>query len=533
MAAFAKRIDELIASGQTESALRLICEIALGVANSAHLLRQVWSSPVLDGYCVQIGAGTWPWSATGGDPVARRRVYVVTELHSLGGHARLLSDFVRLQPGPSHHVLATNLFDRDAALVVPDFIGAAVQDVRVAPGPGLLAKLHWLQKQLAELKPAEIFLLHHWHDAVAVAGVQPAAGNCAFIHHSDYTFTLGLHVPHFAHVDLHALGFERCRRAQIAACTFWPIVIDDLGARDASTICRGDGIATTCSSGTLNKFEGPYPFSYFDLVPSILERTGGRHVHLGPLDELSAETLKKGLMDRGIGIERLVHVPSVKSLWTAMAEYEVDAYISSFPVYGGRAALEVIGSGTPILSHESLLGPALSDFHLLHPDALRWTRPDDLLALLGSLTAAELRSQAAKGREWYVLHNRPNCLIPLLSAPVGTGVASPGPGLQPTNPAPGVDPPDPHFRGSRHGIVVAAQIADRAAEREQFVATVDALSHAVDERDQRIVQLAGELSDKAEKLVAGEQRIAAIYASRSWRLLAPLRFLRSLFGRTD
>jgi hypothetical protein len=416
------QFDALIERGDLTTALVRISNLARFLSGATLPGRPI-SAPELDRLCQRIGAaasGTAPPSAaaSGG---REENCYIVTEIAPVGGHSRLLDDLIRLQPERQHRVLVTNLFDTELAL--PDFITEAA-DCRVAPRGNALDKLRWLQRELRTPVPARVFLLNHWNDPAAVAAVQPGNVPCLFVHHVDHLFCLGVHVPHFVHVDLFPLRFHACRdELGIGNNIYWPCTVADRGVRDAATLGTGPTL-TTCTSGNSNKFRAPYPFSYFDSVPVILEATGGRHVHIGPLPEEDRNALAAGLRRHGLGGDRLTHIPWVRSLWDALGEQQVDLYISSFPAAGGRAMIEALGSGTPILGHRHLHEAMLADFHALYPGALLWQRPHEMVETLRAVTPEMLREHARRGRQWYEVNYRPELLATALRDP-GSATAVP------------------------------------------------------------------------------------------------------------
>jgi hypothetical protein len=81
-----------------------------------------------------------------------------------------------------------------------------------------------------------------------------------------------------------------------------------------------------------------------------------------------------------------------------MEAYGVDVYLGSFPVRGARAAVEVMGSGTPALWHVESDASAYHDTHMAYPDAEVWRTPEDLAALLARADGAWLRAQARAAR---------------------------------------------------------------------------------------------------------------------------------------
>jgi hypothetical protein len=207
---------------------------------------------------------------------------------------------------------------------------------------------------------------------------------------------------------------------------YWPLVVDDLGARTEKFHFLEDGKLRTCSSGSYNKFAFPYLYSYTKEVSKLLEATKGLHIHIGQLPPHALQTIHRGMKERGIEANRFIVIPWVKSLWATIIEQKVDIYLSSFPLGGGRASVEVMGSGTPLVIHENYLSSLLGGAFLAYPEAFRWRKPDELYAILRNLTPELLMIHSIYARKHYELYHTPNKLKRELIL-MEEGIASPPP----------------------------------------------------------------------------------------------------------
>jgi hypothetical protein len=147
---------------------------------------------------------------------------------------------------------------------------------------------------------------------------------------------------------------------------------------------------------------------------------GGMHVHIGPLSDRILNAIGEGLDRAGIARERFVHVPSVPSLWEALKELEIDLYVTSFPLGGGRSAVEAMGAGVPLCVHDNYRSIFLSTVNENYEGALIWRTPEELVGCLSGLTPEVLERHSREARAYYEKHYHPSRLETALAGQVET-----------------------------------------------------------------------------------------------------------------
>jgi hypothetical protein len=417
VSAFSELCIEAAQRGEVSRALVSIQSFVYRAALSREsALGQVFSSRTLDDACQAIGA----LDPVVVSPERRGVVYIVTELQLTGGHTRVVSDLIMAddataRSGEPVTVLVTDVVAQHnpaaAALLLE--LGAQVE----TPPPGDHgARLTWLKGRLSALSPRTTRLVLHPFDSVALAAAQPGlTGELVFLHNADHNLALGVTLAHSLHVDFHAKGFYNCRERQgVRDNVLWPLTATDLGPR--SPIYAG-GPIRTCTCGGAEKFEpqfkrdlAPYPLRYSELAPLIPHATGGVHVHIGPLSDEALRVIGEGLDRLGVARKRFVHVPSVPSLWEALKTLEIDLYVSSFPLGGGRATVEALGAGLPICVHSNYRSIMLTPENEIYQGALIWRTPEDLVRCLTNLTTDDLSRHARAARGYYESHHHPSRL---------------------------------------------------------------------------------------------------------------------------
>jgi len=400
-----KQLDAMLAARQTDEALRLIQDTVERILAEPICTAGVFASALLDRYCQNVGAATLAVESLPSTKKGVCSVYIVTKLQKSGGHARALEDLIRAAPeGSTHVILSTELLGASDRVVIEnnlrDYNVTCEWNEDTAPSQ----KLRWLQTRVRALTPESVWLFNHHQDSVAVAAVQPEQGYRAYYyHHGDHHLCLGVTLAYPTHIDPLPMGFHHCRdELGIKENIYVPLWMKDGGERPASCAFRKDGKITTCTAAKFNKVEVPYFISYVEMIPAIIQASGGRHVHIGALTPWALWRIKRGLKNKGIDVSRFVYTPWEPSVWQALHKYNVDLYIASFPIDGARTLIEAMGSGTPVAVHDHIATRMLSCADMVYPEAFVWRDPEALCGFLGSLSADFLNAQSQTARAFFL-----------------------------------------------------------------------------------------------------------------------------------
>lgn len=400
---FEKEVLNKIAQADYNAALELIQQLVERVISNPLSIANVFGSRQLDELCLAIG------QAVAGGKIIRQpsnegcSVIVATELGAYGGHTHVIKDLIKAQPDMQHIILLTDVYNRvDIDSLLVGF--KSIASIQRAPLGNAIEKLKWIIKSLAELRPAKIFLFNHHGDSVAIASVQPwlKAKKVFFYHHADHHLCLGVHLPNAVHIDPHNLGYYNCKTHEgITNNHYLPLVVEDRGTRSKKIGFIKGGNLRTCSSGTSPKFDSTYIYTYKDLISKRLMLRDGVHFHIGDLSTSMLEAVHQQLITEQVDPNRFIHIPWVPSLWAALIEHEIDVYINSFPLGGGRATIEVMGSGTPLMMHESCLSRFHGGVDIAYAEVLVWKKPADFYEQLLSLTPELLAKHSRESRMHY------------------------------------------------------------------------------------------------------------------------------------
>lgn len=406
-----KIVAELTEKGELNQALELIHDAVERVFTEPLCTSQVYGSKTLDQLSQKIGNRNLKSGEFGHSEFEQSKnksstiVYIVTKLQKSGGHTRVISDFIAAQPDNHHLVLSTELSGRSDDVCLERF------HTEQAPRGNLQKKLTWLQRRLLELAPEKVYLFNHHQDSVAVAAIQPEMNlNGFFYHHGDHHLCLGLYLDHLKHIDPNPASFDNCRREFGIDNCYIPLTLADQGPRDTDFEYMRDGSLTTCTAARSNKVEIPYFVSYVELIPELLMKTGGKHIHIGRLSPWARYRIRNNLKKRRIKPQHFIYIPWVPSVWKALHEWKVDLYIASFPYGGALTLIEAMGAGVPVAIHKHIFSRILSCFDIAYPGAFHWRDPGELINYCQKANSADLKYAAESARTHYEKHHHPSIL---------------------------------------------------------------------------------------------------------------------------
>ena len=412
-------VDEALETSDFERALGHVLQTVSHASKAAMKRRLLChGSSVLDRICAEIGGrfrrSLVPTDATAfpaqrsGLPID---IYIASELYPHGGHTPLIGDCIRANPDRQAIVLVTNIANRQDSIKGPisDRLVLDADRVQVCNKCSLVDKLKWLSSAIDAIDPDRVLLFNHGHDCVAVAAIASENDMQAwFVHHVDRRPCLGAYYHGFVHVDVTPYCFAYCRAKDILTeHRYVPLTAVDHGCRDFANR-RSEQKLTTASSGSASKFALDYWPSYVEVVARLLARTGGKHVHIGPLNHKFMQRFHEELEGRQVRKDRLIHVPYVPSVWKAMCEYNVDLFVGSFPVPGAKTSVEVMGSGTPMAWHASSEMTAFQATSMRYPEAVVWRHPTELDELIPQIGADWLKSQSKHARRHFEKTHHPD-----------------------------------------------------------------------------------------------------------------------------
>ncbi len=399
---FQETVARQISNLQCGDAMLRIKSFVEQVINDPESVATVFASRELDALCSRLADVYYGRRRSSGSQ-GRGTVILASELVRAGGHVELIKDYLALglfeRPV---RVALSDLFDRIDRNSISEWESLLDCEIFVAEETGLDDKLSALGRQLCEWNPSTILTLAHNQDVVCVVAAHfPGATRRYYIHHGDHHLSLGVTCEAFEHVDLHNMSYELCKHEiGVRRQHYWPLTAVR-PSRIKTEFLERDAL-TTASCGRMSKFEaGTYAFRYERAVALMLKATRGYHVHIGELTADFIRTIHAELDAENVDRDRFIHIEWVPSLTQALIEHAVDVYVTSFPISGGKALIEALSIGIPVVTHESYRSRYHSSFDLAYPESYVWGTYEDLSEILSRWNERLLQEHGALALHYF------------------------------------------------------------------------------------------------------------------------------------
>lgn len=274
-------------------------------------------------------------------------VHVATEVKPTGGHSRVIEDITAALPEYRHVLVITGMHESHPHL-------ATLQ----ARFDQLNLKVHLLQcwsrseraRELVSLigllGPDAVLLLTNPQDSVAYTGIPGhAARRVLFLHHADHQPSLGASRRDYVHVDLTPECHALCMSASRPQASLVNLTAKDIGTVKVTE--RQSMVGVTC--GGPEKYLGRSEFSYGQLLGVLFSTGVDRIFHIGDLPLWQKEQICADIVASGQDAGRVSFLPVVPCLATKLVELSPDFFLTSHPVAGGKATVEAMSVGLPVL----------------------------------------------------------------------------------------------------------------------------------------------------------------------------------------
>jgi hypothetical protein len=277
----------------------------------------------------------------------KRLIHVATQVYPTGGHTRVIEDVAALLPDYRHELIITSMHSAEPHLVSlrPRFDELGL-NVHLLHAASPVERAKELSSLIGALGAETVLLLAHPDDLVANVGVaRHSAPRVLFMHHADHRPSLGASRTDYAHVDLTPGCHRVCRSLSHLQASLLNLTAKDIGTVHITDRLPIFGV--TC--GSPQKYEGSSEFTYAQLLAALFSAGVDRILHIGDMPTLRRDQIRTDIAAAGQDRDRVLFLPNTPSLAAKLVEISPDFYLTSHPLGSGKAAVEAMSVGLPIM----------------------------------------------------------------------------------------------------------------------------------------------------------------------------------------
>lgn len=156
---------------------------------------------------------------------------------------------------------------------------------------------------------------------------------------------LGASRTDYTHIDLTPACHRFCASRPKLQASLLNLTAKDIGT--VQLVERYPIIGVT--RGSPHKYAGSSEFSYAQLLATLFSNGVARVFHIGDMPASQKAQICADIAASGQDASRVVFLPNTPSLAMKLVEISPDFYLTSHPVGGGRATVEALSVGLPIL----------------------------------------------------------------------------------------------------------------------------------------------------------------------------------------
>lgn len=400
----AERFSRLVRRNDIEGALRGLDGYFEGLSKDLHYFGTSFPFPEFDEICAEIGRrSAWELLAHPQSLVEQEHdLVLITEAIVQGGHAEIIRDLAQYGERPLL-IVATNLYERFEDKVLPAIRKhPRVIDVLTLNTSEHTVRLRQLQFLIANAAARRVMLLCHPRDAIAVSAAASVRDKpVLFFHHCDHCPCLGCFLPNAIHIDLHNLGFQHCRNDLGIDSGYICLTSRDVAIRHSGDSFTSPMFSSVTCGGEHKLVNFQYPITYAELVIELIRSRRGVHFHVGRLSPQYVASTGQALEDAGLSRESFVHVGHISGFREVIEGLEADLYVPTLPQGGGKALIDAMSAGVPILVHENAIGRLWGGRDLVYSEAPHWNSLDTLRQCLTRFDDLSWRRDQANASRSY------------------------------------------------------------------------------------------------------------------------------------
>lgn len=380
------------------------------------VFRKLYKSDFIDSFCESLGFVTKAWLQLGPDvtPDAKRVAIVISALNKTGGGVyQEILELATMLGGRKISIFLTDMTGMDEFTQEMKEDWRPFQDLTFTFLKNVPDPLPTLMERISAFNPGKIYWYCGHNNTWADAALQNYGAKNIVPFSFDHGLSLGLSNTN---VDLfiaktpkdYKLLSERFGdRVIYIPC--WSVAAKT--TKTYAPLGNHDRLTTATAAARFYKYEGNILGNFVNVIVGLLQATGGKHIHYGPLPEEIRQRMSRVMKRNGIEPQRFCHVEWASNLPDSMLANGVDVFISPFPISSIKLNLQCISAGIPVLVYAGGL-TRIEQNDFLYPEVLKWRNREEFFDIVTSLTREKLATLSAAGAQYFKTHNDLSAALP-------------------------------------------------------------------------------------------------------------------------
>ena len=387
-----------------------------GFKHQDFVFKQVYKSEFIDSFCESLGfvemvkRGFRPSA-----PLSAKKKHIlitVSKLTSTGGGVyNEIKDIINMYPNHNVYILWTDVNEEQELDAAVKNQLAEFKNLTCIYGQTSTAdKISNLCDKIIAIAPSKIYHYCGHNNVYLTALIQSmlAPKNiCVFSF--DHGFSLGLDNTNYdTYITKRPMDYEILYKQYGNKVIYMPCWnADKIGKNKYKPFDSHKNLITASAAARYYKLSSG-DNGYTEIIARLLQKTGGKHIHYGPIPEDELKNIKQTLACYNVPDENFVNIAWAENLAESMHQEHVDVFIEPFPTVSYKITLDVLSAGIPVIAHKSYLRMGITDF--LYQNHMEWNRAEDFIETLANISKQDLQKHSELSRQYYEQNHSPKVL---------------------------------------------------------------------------------------------------------------------------
>ncbi len=382
---------------------------------SDFVFQQLYKSEFIDSFCESLGfiectrLGYRPFKVV----LSNQNCILITvsKLTTRGGGVfNEIKEIINIYINSNVYILWTDLDDeKDLNPDVKEELSKFTNLTCIYGQSSTVNKLSNLCSKIINIAPSKIYHYCGHNNVYLVAMIQSMISKNICVFSFDHGFSLGLDNTNYnTYITKRVSDYEILSHEYGKKVIYIPCWNTDKIGKNMYVPFKGHKNLITASAAA-RYYKLSYKGGlYIDAVASLLQKTGGKHIHYGPIPDEERIKIYAKLDEFGVDNKKFLHIPWANNLPESLLNECVDVFIEPFPTISYKITLEALSAGVPVITHKSNLRMEITDF--IYSGYLEWYTIEDFIKTLSELTKTDLEIHSRLSRKYYEENHLPSVL---------------------------------------------------------------------------------------------------------------------------